>query len=90
MSGAWLSIIQGFAGMRTNNQTLSFNPKLPNKWNSYSFNINYRENKLKIEVNKDGINITNLEGNDIEVNVYDKKYIVKDNEYIAYRYVALS
>ena len=53
MSGAWLSIIQGFAGMRTNNQTLSFNPKLPNKWNSYSFNINYRENKLKIEVNKD-------------------------------------
>ena len=90
MSGAWLSIIQGFAGMRTNNQTLSFNPKLPNKWNSYSFNINYRENKLKIEVNKDGINITNLEGNDIEVNVYDKKYIVKNNEYIAYRYVALS
>lgn len=29
--------------------------------NSYSFNINYRENKLKVEVNKDGVNITNLE-----------------------------
>ena len=68
--------------MKTNNQTLSFSPKLPDKWNSYSFNINYRENKLKVEVNKDGVNITNLEGNDIEINVYDKKYIVKNKEYI--------
>ena len=41
--------------MKTNNQTLSFSPKLPDKWNSYSFNINYRENKLKVEVNKDGV-----------------------------------
>ena len=90
MSGAWLSIVQGFAGMKTNNQTLSFSPKLPDKWNSYSFNINYRENKLKVEVNKDGVNITNLEGNDIEINVYDKKYIVKNNEYIDNKDVALN
>ena len=90
MSGAWLSIVQGFAGMKTNNQTLSFSPKLPDKWNSYSFNINYRENKLKVEVNKDGVNITNLEGNDIEINVYDKKYIVKNKEYIDNKDVALN
>ena len=44
MSGAWLSIVQGFAGMKTNNQTLSFSPKLPDKWNSYRFYIKYREN----------------------------------------------
>lgn len=90
MSGAWLSIVQVFAGMKTNNQTLSFSPKLPDKWNSYSFNINYRENKLKVEVNKDGVNITNLEGNDIEINVYDKKYIVKNKEYIDNKDVALN
>ena len=90
MSGAWLSIVQGFAGMKTNNQTLSFSPMLPDKWNSYSFNINYRENKLKVEVNKDGVNITNLEGNDIEINVYDKKYIVKNKEYIDNKDVALN
>ena len=35
----------GFAGMKMNNNTLAFNPKLPDKWNSYSFNINYRDNK---------------------------------------------
>ena len=67
-----------------------FAEKLPDKWNSYSFNINYRENKLKVEVNKDGVNITNLEGNDIEINVYDKKYIVKNKEYIDNKDVALN
>ena len=83
MSGAWLSIVQGFAGMKMNNNTLAFNPKLPDKWNSYSFNLNYRNNRIKIEVNKHGINIINLDGNNIEINIYDKKYIIKNNEYIA-------
>ena len=82
MSGACLSIVQGFAGMKMNNNTLAFNPKLPDKWNSYSFNINYRDNKLKVDINQNGIKITNSEGNDIEVNIYDEKYIIKNNEYV--------
>ncbi len=32
MSGSWLSIVHGFAGMRTWNETLSFDPKLPKEW----------------------------------------------------------
>ena len=80
MSGAWLSIVQGFAGMKMNNNTLAFNPKLPDKWNSYSFNLNYRNNRIKIEVNKHGINIINLDGNNIEINIYDKKYNKSPNK----------
>ena len=82
MSGAWLSIVQGFSGMRINNQILAFSPKLPKKWKGYSFNINYRDNKLKVDINQNGIKITNSEGNDIEVNIYDEKYIIKNNEYV--------
>ena len=78
MSGAWLSIVQGFAGMRTYSETLSFNPKLPKTWSGYSFNINYRENTLKISISKDLICIENLVGEPIEVTLYDKKYIIKD------------
>ena len=48
MSGAWLAIVQGFAGMRTYNGKLSFSPKLPKGWIGYSFNINYRENNIRI------------------------------------------
>lgn len=78
MSGAWLSIVQGFAGMRTYKETLSFNPKLPDKWQGYSFNINYRDNKLKISVKKDLVTIENLAGNPIEVMLYGNKYTIND------------
>ncbi|MGL6107138.1 glycoside hydrolase family 65 protein [Romboutsia sp.] len=78
MSGAWLAIVQGFAGMRTYNQSLAFEPKLPTNWDGYSFNINYRENKLKVEVRKDSVSIVNLEGESIEVSLYGEKYTIED------------
>lgn len=78
MSGAWLAIVQGFAGMRTYNQSLSFEPKLLEKWNGYSFNINYRENTLKVEVRKEYVRIINLSPKLVEVSLYGEKYIIED------------
>lgn len=79
MSGAWLAIVQGFAGMRTYNGKLSFSPKLPKGWKGYSFNINYRENNIRISVTQDNIKIENLSGESFEVIINNKTYIVKDN-----------
>ena len=79
MSGAWLAIVQGFAGMRTYNGKLSFSPKLPKGWIGYSFNINYRENNIRISVTQDNIKIENLSGESFEVIINNKTYIVKDN-----------
>ena len=79
MSGAWLAIVQGFAGMRTYNGKLSFSPKLPKGWRGYSFNINYRENNIRISVTQDNIKIENLSGESFEVIINNKIYIVKDN-----------
>ena len=79
MSGAWLAIVQGFAGMRTYNGKLSFSPKLPKGWRGYSFNINYRENNIRISVTQDNIKIENLSGESFEVIINNKTYIVKDN-----------
>ena len=79
MSGAWLAIVQGFAGMRTYNGKLSFSPKLPKGWIGYSFNINYRENNIRISVTQDNIKIENLSGESFEVIVNNKTYVVKDS-----------
>lgn len=79
MSGAWLAIVQGFAGMRTYNGKLSFSPKLPKGWIGYSFNINYRENNIRISVTQDNIKIENLSGERFEVIVNNKTYVVKDS-----------
>ena len=74
MAGTWMSIVEGFGGMRIVNNTLSFSPKIPNKWKSYSFKINFRNQILKVNINHSK---TNFELNsDKELSVYlDDKLI---------------
>ncbi|MGO1044418.1 glycoside hydrolase family 65 protein [Clostridioides difficile] len=77
MSGSWLSIVHGFAGMRTWNETLSFEPKLPQEWKNYSFNLNYRDNNINVDVYSNLIKIENLKGKPIKIIVYGKEYILE-------------
>ena len=50
MAGAWLCIVHGFAGMKTIDGTLSFQPVLPEEWKGYEFNVCYRGQKLHVLV----------------------------------------
>ena len=52
MAGTWMSIVEGFGGMRVKNDALHFSPKIPKEWNEYSFKINFRNQILKVLVNK--------------------------------------
>ena len=54
MAGTWMSIVEGFGGMRVLNNTLSFSPKIPKKWQSYSFKVNFRNQVITINVSKNG------------------------------------
>ena len=78
MAGSWLSIVHGFAGMRTHSG-LCFNPIMPNVWQSYSFKINYRNRLLKVVVDKEQVNISLLSGEQFNISIYGKEYILKDN-----------
>ena len=42
MAGTWMSIVQGFGGMRVENGELTFNPMLPKKWKGFSFKVMFR------------------------------------------------
>jgi maltose phosphorylase len=50
MAGTWMSIVEGFGGMRIVNDQLSFHPRIPEQWKAYSFKVNFRNQILKIEV----------------------------------------
>ena len=54
MAGTWMSIVEGFGGMRIKNNQLHFSPQIPKKWQSYSFKINFRGNILKAIVQHSG------------------------------------
>lgn len=42
MAGTWMSIVEGFAGMRVRDNVLSFQPRLPKDWKQMTFKINFR------------------------------------------------
>ncbi|MBL1226338.1 glycoside hydrolase family 65 protein [Enterococcus sp. BWR-S5] len=72
MSGSWLAIVQGFAGMRTYQGQLSFTPFLPDMWEGYSFTINYQGRLISVKTNQEQVSIELLEGEALELLVYGK------------------
>lgn len=72
MAGSWLSIVQGFAGMRTVSGTLSFSPQLPEGWEGYSFKIVYRGRLIAVSVDLDGTTLELLEGEKIDITLNDE------------------
>ena len=67
MAGSWMCIVNGFAGMRASNGTLSFKPTLPEKWHRYSFKIKFRGRQLEVSVEKDQTVYRLLSGPAMEV-----------------------
>jgi len=77
MAGTWMSVVEGFGGMRVRNNQLHFNPFLPGKWQSFSFKVGFRGVLLNIKVSKEGVQLMNQSDKDIRVVVYDKPYEIK-------------
>ncbi|WP_274661956.1 glycosyl hydrolase family 65 protein, partial [Enterococcus lactis] len=78
MTGSWLSIVQGFAQMKTAHDQLKFAPFLPKTWNAYSFHINYRGRLLFISVTDEQVTFELLEGSPLEIYVYEQSYSLAD------------
>jgi maltose phosphorylase len=62
MAGTWMSIVEGFGGMRIKDNALSFEPTLPKAWQGFSFKINFRGSVLKISVDRDTTQIIRESG----------------------------
>jgi len=80
MAGTWMSVIEGFAGMRVRDGKLSFQPFIPEKWNSFSFHIGFRGAVLNVKVTREGVQIKNLSGTETTVLVYGREQTVKAND----------
>ena len=82
MAGTWMSIVEGFGGMRVKNNALHFKPRIPKEWNGYSFKINFRNQILKVSVHQHETNFT-LEGDTrISVFVNGKEVSVEPNSLV--------
>ena len=88
MAGTWMSVVEGFAGMRVRNNMLVFNPFLPDQWTSFSFNINFREILFNIKIEKGLIFISNQSTVAANVMVHNRVYAIHPNANITASYDA--
>ncbi len=77
MAGTWMSVVYGFAGMRVMDNSLHFNPFLPENWESYDFKILFRGALIKINVEGKRVSIKNLSEQSLSVFVFEKEHSIK-------------
>ena len=80
MAGTWMSIVEGFGGMRIHNNILCFNPKIPKQWNAYSFKVNFRGNTIKVSIDKTKTNFELLNGDELNILLYGKQLKISKNQ----------
>ncbi len=72
MSGVWLNVVFGFAGLRTDGPVLSFKPSIPDGWGGYRFRLRYRGSLMEVRVDADGStsSFRVVDGGDVDAELY--------------------
>lgn len=82
MAGTWMSITQGFGGMKVQHDELWLSPIIPHAWTAFSFKIMFRHARLQIYVSKEKITVTHEAGPEITVRLYEDAYSLAPSQTI--------
>ena len=74
MAGTWMSVVEGFGGLRVKDGMPCFDPHIPSGWKSYSFKIMFRRSVLNVMVKQNSVVISNETAQDIEIMLRGKVY----------------
>ena len=67
--GVWLVIINGFAGFKVNSKGASFNPALPEFWDSLGFNLVVNGCLISVKITKSNIVVQSHNSNQKEIGI---------------------
>ena len=69
IAAAWMNIVYGFLGLRSDKEELSLSPSLPSRWTHYSVKLTYKGSLLRFDVYKDRLLIHNS-GSPVKLKIY--------------------
>jgi len=78
ISAAWMNIVYGFGGVRTDGKELKINPTIPSVWEGYSFSLRYRNSTLKVSVDRNGYEVRLVGGQPQRVCLGDRSTRIAD------------
>lgn len=80
MAGTWMSIVEGFGGLRIKNGGLHFEPKIPKQWKGYSFKINFRNHIVTLKVTANEVKIQSQGEGTLPVYIFNQSVTVGNDE----------
>lgn len=73
IAAAWMNIVYGFGGLRSDGRMLSLAPGIPAQWEKYDFRIVYGEEVVCVEVHKDKVVLYTLQGGKVRLCIYGEE-----------------
>src|SRR5207247_9806218 len=76
LAGAWTALVAGFGGMRVQNGSLSFAPRLPDALGQLAFHLLFRDRRLRVEVRATEATYRLLEGSPLVVRHHGQEILL--------------
>ncbi|MCL2188246.1 MAG: family 65 glycosyl hydrolase [Defluviitaleaceae bacterium] len=70
---AWINIVYGFAGLRSDDAVLHFAPRMPDRWQELRFRLSWQGRVFSVEMKKDTTAFTLESGDAMPLIVYEKE-----------------
>ncbi|MED5020095.1 glycosyl hydrolase family 65 protein [Paenibacillus chibensis] len=70
IAAAWMNIVYGFGGLRSDGEGLALAPSIPQAWDEYSFNMTYRGSVLEIKADQQRVSVRVTEGDSVVLRIY--------------------
>jgi alpha,alpha-trehalose phosphorylase len=74
--GVWNALVYGFGGMRDYNGVITFDPRLPDVWESLIFRITLRGSRIKVSLSRDAISFVVETGDRADLSVRGEDFTV--------------
>ena len=83
--GVWMTVVNGFLGMRLYEDGLHFNPKIPVQWKGCSFRFVYNGAIIEIRADQQSTLFTLISGEKIQFEAFGKKVLLSaENSWIKF------
>lgn len=78
IAAAWLNIVYGFGGLRSDGDMLQLRPIIPAHWKKYSFKFTYQNCVVSVVVTQQNVHIQSDKPEPIAISIYDKPFNISN------------
>ena len=82
IAAAWMNIVYGFGGLRSDGDGISLSPTIPREWKKYGFRVVYEEAIVEVQVTQENVCLKCLNEAVTTLHLYGKEVRIDEKEQI--------